>query len=251
MEKVLKLLLSAVIILALISVYLTSTTKLAITPGTNLTNETGLVVAPTSITYSVVSMKVPAVDEEGNGVATTLMVESKQGTGRVLVDVNQLLFWVDTQDSIRTAQRVAQNVTELDLTNIDLVYAIETNASLIGGPSAGAALTVATIAALKNKTVNPYVMITGTINHDGTIGPVGEILAKAKAAKDIGAKTFLVPSGQSLQTYYTPVEHCEHIGPITYCAIEYKTEKINITKDAGIETKEVSDIEEALKYFLE
>lgn len=249
MEKILKLMLSAVIILALISTYLSSTiqsTKLQ----EDLTGETGFVPTTANLTYEV-SMRVPAVDEEGNGVATKLIVESKPGTGRVLVDVNQLLFWVDTQDSIRTAQRVAQNITKVNLTDIDLVYAIETDASLIGGPSAGAALTVATVATIEKKNINPNVIITGTINYDGTIGPVGEILAKAKAAKDIGAKTFLVPVGQSLQTYYTPLEHCEHFGPITYCTTEYKVEKINITRDAGIETREVSSIQEALKYFLE
>ncbi|MCS7106040.1 MAG: ATP-dependent protease, partial [Candidatus Aenigmarchaeota archaeon] len=179
-----------------------------------------------------------------------LIVEAKPGTGRVLVDINQLLFWVDTQNSIRVAQKVAQNYTKTDLSSIDLVYAIETNASIIGGPSAGAAITIATIALIENKTLNQSVMMTGTINSDGTIGPVGEIVAKAKAAKDVGAKLFLVPKGQSVQVYYKPIEHCERFGPITYCSTEYKPEKIDVSKEVGIAVKEVSNIREALKYFL-
>jgi len=203
-----------------------------------------------NVTFRSVSLYVPAVDNEGNGVTTTLTVEEKPGRGGTLVDVNQLLFWVDTQHSIRIAKRVAENYTKLDLSNIDLIYSIETNASVIGGPSAGAALTVATITVLENKTLNPKVMITGTINSDGTIGPVGEIVAKAKAAKDVGATIFLVPGGQAVQTYYMPEEKCQKFGPVTYCTTEYKAKKIDVSKDAGITVKEVSNIDEALKYFL-
>ncbi len=41
--------------------------------------------------------------------------------------------------------------------------------------------------------VNPKVMMTGMINPDGTIGPVGGILEKASAAASVGAKLFLIP----------------------------------------------------------
>lgn len=247
MEKVLKLLLFTVIVLVFISSFSSMNLRSITIP--ELTIEKQKIVS-TNITFHGVSMNVPAVDSEGNGVTTILMVESKPGRGGTLVDVDQLLFWVDTQNSIRIAKKVAQEYTKLDLSNIDLIYSIETNASVIGGPSAGAALTVATIAVLENKTLNPNVMITGTINSDGRIGPVGEIVAKAKASKDIGATIFLVPKGQAVQTYYRPEERCEKFGLVTYCTTEYKAEKIDVSKDVGIEVKEVSDIEEALKYFL-
>jgi len=190
------------------------------------------------------------VDNEGNGVVTWLSVDSNAGEGRTLVDINQLLFWVDTQYSIQIAKFVAENYTDVDLSEIDLVYSIDTEAYLIEGPSAGAALTVATIAAIYNETLDPDVMITGTISPDGTIGPVGGILAKAKAAKDIGAPLFIVPAGQATQTYYRQERTCERIGPITYCSTEYVPETIDVEEQAGIPMEEVSNIEEALKYFL-
>ena len=93
-------------------------------------------------------------------------------------------------------------------------------------------------------------MITGTINSDGTIGPVGEVVAKAKAAKDVGATIFLVPEGQAIQTYYIPEEKCQQFGTVTYCTTEYKPKKIDASKDTGIAVEEVSNIDEALKYFL-
>lgn len=203
-----------------------------------------------SIPYTSKIIHIPAVDDQGNGVVAVLKVQAIPGEGRALVNINQLFFWVDTQFSIRVAKNVAENITGLDLSKTDLIYTIETNASVIEGQSAGAALTIATILTLQNKTINPHVIITGTINSDGTIGPVGGILAKAQASKDTGATLFLVPDGQGTQTNYKPIQKCQKFGPITYCTTEYKTEKIDISKDAGIEVKEVSNIEEALKYFL-
>jgi len=217
-----------------------------------VTNKTQYIFVPTENESSCneVTLYVPAVDNQGNGVATKLIVEAHPGKGRVLVDVNQLLFWVDTQYSIQTAKKVAESITNMNLSKVDLIYAIETNASLIEGPSAGAALTIATIAALENKSINHSVMITGTINPDGSIGPVGGIVAKAKAAKDVGAKLFLVPEGQATQTTYKPIQKCEHIGGWTICQTEYKEEKVNVMTQSGITVREVSNIGEALKYFI-
>lgn len=208
------------------------------------------VIPPANITYGSASIKVPAVDENGNGVVTWLKVDLKAGEGRTLVNIDQLLFWVDTQYSIQTAKAVAENYTKMDLSGIDLVYSINTEASLIEGPSAGAALTVATIAALYNKTLNQTVMITGTINPDGNIGEVGGIVEKANAAKDIGATLFIVPEGQATQTYYRQVRRCERIGPINYCTTEYVPQTTNVEQQVGIQLEEASTIGEALKYFL-
>jgi len=198
-----------------------------------------------------VKLVLPAVDDQGNGVTTNLYVEAIQGKGRVLVDVNNIFFFTDTQNSIRYAQRVAQNVTGMDLSNIDLIYRIDAgNVSLLEGPSAGASLTVATVAALEGKSVNSSVILTGTIEPDGTIGPVGGIAEKVKASKEIGASLLLVPKGQGTVSTYTPKQKCEQIGPILYCTSEYQGTKKDISSATGIEVKEVSNIKEALPYFL-
>jgi len=194
---------------------------------------------------------VPAVDNEGNGIPVSLSVEAIPGEGRTLVNINQILFWVDTQQSIRTARDVAQTITNMNLSKIDLIYSIETEANVIEGPSAGAALTIATISVLENKTLNKSVMITGTINPDGTIGPVGGILAKANAAKEVGATLFLVPEGQGIQTNYEPIETCKKLKSFTYCKIEYVPEKVPTSTASGVEVEEVGSIEDALKYFFQ
>ena len=258
MEKAIIVAVLAFIIFVAASNYLSTLNETAVTLTTSTTTTTttlfitptGTIELPPSVVYGSAAIKVPAVDEEGNGVVTWLKVITIPGKGRVLVDINQLLFWVDTQYSIRVAEYVAENVTGINVTNMDFIYSIETNSSLVEGPSAGAALTVATIAALENKSIDPKTMITGTISPDGTIGPVGGIVEKATAAKDVGATLFIVPTGQSVQTYYLPERECKRVGPLTYCTTTYNEERVDVSKDVGIEVKEVSNIEEAVSYFL-
>jgi len=199
--------------------------------------------------YSRVQINLVAVDQNGNGVSTPLIVESKSGNGKALTNVDKLLFWVDTQQSIQIAKAVAENYTRINASSYDLTYTIESNATLIGGPSAGAALTVATIAALKNEKIRNDVVITGTINEDGTIGEIGGVLEKAKAAKDVGAKLFLVPKGEGEQTFLRPEENCTRTGGFIFCETTYKQITVNIGKDAGIDVAEVGNITEAYNYF--
>ncbi|MBI4176356.1 MAG: hypothetical protein HY518_04065 [Candidatus Aenigmarchaeota archaeon] len=205
----------------------------------NLTNESAKVI------------RVPAVDEDGNGVSTVLFVQAAPGSGRALVSIDNILFFTDTQSSIRTAKKVAEDVTGMDTSKFDIIYSIDAEASIIEGPSAGAALTIATIAAIEGRDIRPGVTITGTVNHDGTIGPVGGILEKAAAAKEAGADTFLVPLGQGSQVSYRTERHCEQVGRTEVCTVEQIPQKVNVESQAGINIVEAGTIKEALEYFLE
>lgn len=199
---------------------------------------------------TTVEMKLPAIDINNTGVATTLKVTARpRGTGRTLVDIEGLLFWADTQQSIRVAKQVAANITGIDVDKFDLTYSIKAQASLIGGPSAGGALTIATIAALQGIPPASNVMMTGAINHDGTIGPVSEILEKAKAAKKAGAIVFLVPLLQSRDIIYETTEHCETYGGAEFCTQETRPIRVDVSKEVGIEIIEISTIQEAMDYF--
>jgi hypothetical protein len=66
----------------------------------------------------------------------------------------------------------------------------------IDGPSAGALKTVAVLSLMRGDTLNQDITMTGTINPDGTIGPVGGIPQKIKGAAADGVKTVLIPAGQ-------------------------------------------------------
>jgi PDZ domain-containing protein len=68
----------------------------------------------------------------------------------------------------------------------------------IGGPSAGLALTLATLDILSNGdlTGGHRVAATGTIGLDGTVGDVGGVAQKAVAVRRAGAQVFLVPADE-------------------------------------------------------
>jgi uncharacterized protein len=204
---------------------------------------------PGEMNGSSATILVPAVDNEGNGVATELLVHVEEGSGRALVNIDKLLFWTDTQTSIRTAREVAQTLTGLDLSGYDIVYTIRADAQLIEGPSAGAALTVATIAALQGWDPDPEVMVTGTISPDGTVGKVGSILEKAQAANSIGASTFLVPEGQSITTVFVSKRTCQNYGFTEICSVQQVPEQVDVGERAGIAVEEVRAIGDALEFF--
>lgn len=64
------------------------------------------------------------------------------------------------------------------------------------GPSAGGVMTVGFVALLKGDQIRRGIAMTGTISKDGTIGPVGGISDKIRAAAREGYRTILIPQGQ-------------------------------------------------------
>lgn len=66
---------------------------------------------------------------------------------------------------------------------------------LIDGPSAGMLMTVSTLSAMLGQQMRPGVSMTGTINPDGSIGPVSGIYHKLAGARARGLKKILIPAG--------------------------------------------------------
>jgi uncharacterized protein len=88
---------------------------------------------------------------------------------------------------------IASMLTGTDPTAYEFDF---TNQGYIDGPSAGCLMTIAVLAALRGDTPRADATMTGTINPDGTIGPVGGIPHKMQAAARLGKKLVLVPLGQ-------------------------------------------------------
>ena len=65
----------------------------------------------------------------------------------------------------------------------------------IDGPSGGAALTVGVLAAVRGDELRSGVTMTGTVNPDGSIGPVTNVSTKVRAAAEDGYETVLIPVG--------------------------------------------------------
>ncbi|WP_419944141.1 S16 family serine protease [Candidatus Poriferisodalis sp.] len=73
------------------------------------------------------------------------------------------------------------------------------NVENIGGPSAGLAFTLSVIDVLTPEplTGDLDVIATGTIHHDGTVGPIGGVPQKAHSTVRAGVDLFLVPASQA------------------------------------------------------
>ena len=189
-------------------------------------------VSAQNITYTKL-MGVREIDGEFQGIAADLIVEVREGTGRVFIETKPLTQ-VNTQASARLSKEVACRILEMNCSNYDFFYIIESDYQIIGGPSAGAAMTGATIAALHGVDMNQDVFITGTINPAGSIGPVGSILEKAEAAHDSGGRILIVPDGH---------------GIVYLEEIDKEIDIIELArKNWGIEIIESSDIISAYKY---
>lgn len=102
------------------------------------------------------------------------------------------------------------------------------------GPSAGGLLTVGVLAAMSGDKVRDDVIMTGTINPDGSIGPVGGIPHKLDGAKEAGKKRVLIPVGQSFSEDIITGESVDVIAK---------------GKEMDLEVEEVSNIYEAYEKF--
>ena len=197
--------------------------------------------------YRSIIMHAPAVAKGENGyfgVLTEINVTMMNGSGNVFV-ITSPMTELDMQGSAKLAVDVAGMITGEDVSKYNFFFQVKSDSPIVGGPSAGATMTVAVICLLKNLDARSDVIMTGMINPDGSIGPVGGILEKGEAAGKAGMHYFLVPKGQSVE--YKTVE--KKIGPF----IIPEPELVNVSKilyeNYSLIVREVEDINDALAYF--
>jgi uncharacterized protein len=180
-------------------------------------------------------LKLLAVQEQGDkhiGSDADLYLELKEGSGRVFLDTYPLTK-LDTQISTRFAKQLACNHFDLDCEEYDFIYTIKSQSSIIGGPSAGAAIAALTTIAVMDLDYDQDIAITGTINSGGIIGPVGGVKEKLEAASEIGLNKVLISIGNSKN---------KGANDTGLDLIEYAKNNLSL------EVKEVMDIDEVIFY---
>ena len=190
-----------------------------------------------SLSYAVIQkaqMKVFAVTSAGGAIAADLIIELKPGHGKCYFALTSLIG-TTTQAAGKTAVNVAKNYAS-NAANYDYFFDINAPAALVEGPSAGAAMTLLIISMLKDKPLPEHVAITGTITSDGSVGKVGGVFEKAKAAAKAGIKLFMIPKGEAKQIVKE----------------DSKVETVYLPNYAlthwGLKVVEVSTIDDVLKY---
>lgn len=126
------------------------------------------------------------------GGVADLHLSITPGSGRIYIDSSPLSK-LDTQITMRFASELACDFLQVDCSSLDFFYMIRADSSIVGGPSAGAAATVLTIAMLDNQDINDKTIMTGTINSGYLIGPVAGISEKTLAAQRYGYEEALIP----------------------------------------------------------
>ena len=116
------------------------------------------------------------------GFEVDLATEQAQGAGPQ---------WVAASGS---AAAVATLLSSVDPRTIDIRFEVS---GPIDGPSGGAMLTVAVLAAIRGLELREGVTMTGTIGPDGSVGRVGLVPTKVRAAADAGYTLVLVPAANA------------------------------------------------------
>lgn len=146
-----------------------------------------------------------------------IMEERASGTGEQ---------WLTT---LWQAAFVATQATDSSLLDFEFTLRV---GGPIDGPSAGL-LTASTLAALiSGKKVLPHTTITGSINPDGTAGPVSGVLERLRAAAAGGVKRFGFPVGGRQQV--------DASGEVADLLVE--------GKELGVEVKELGSLDEAFLF---
>jgi uncharacterized protein len=146
----------------------------------------------------VASMFVPAVFTTHGAELVRLEVEVRDGTGEVYVATTPLVG-IQTQDSARTAFAVAVKMAGVGNTYDALIRMRESSGSnSVDGPSAGGAMTLLMLSIFKNRAMRDDLTMTGTIESDGSVGAVGGVEEKTKAAAYGGMNVILMPGNSNV-----------------------------------------------------
>jgi len=196
-------------------------------------------------------INVVAVKNDGEGVVLRVYAKIENGSGRVYMATTPKVG-IDLQSSAETAYKVASGLCGFNINNHDVFLIVVANftVDVVDGPSAGASITVLLASIMMGKAINASIMMTGTVEPDGTIGKVGGIVEKAVAAAEAGAKLFIVPKGQMTTTIY--VEHQRRFGPFIFITREPVTVNVQeylASNGYSMKIVEASNVLEALNYF--
>jgi len=171
----------------------------------------------------------------GGAIKADLTLQIKPGYGKIYSLVESLVG-TSTQSTEKSAIAVAKNYFS-DIEKYDYFFDINSDASIVEGPSAGAAMALLTVSCVTDAKLPNYVSATGTMDDEGYVGAVGGVFAKTKKAAEVGIKLFFIPEGESIQTQQFPDNSIKTVDLREYAYKEW-----------GIRVIEVQSIDDMLKY---
>ncbi len=172
-------------------------------------------------------------NETYKGGVANLYLQVKQGQGAIFVE-SYPLAKLDTQVSIRFANEVACEFSNVDCEKYDFFYTIRAGSPIVGGPSGGGATALLTLAVLEEVDLKEDFAMTGSISSGGIIGAVAGVAEKVEAAASKGKKLAIVPA-LSLDNN-------------TFLSLDNKTLTVVSLEALGIIVEPVISLDEALEF---
>lgn len=179
-------------------------------------------------------MDIYAVTSSNEALKAELIINIQPGTGKIWSSVGPLVG-TSTQHTEKISVDLAKNYFD-QVDQYDYLFDINSTASVVEGPSAGAAMSLLLISMLQDKDLPHYVSITGHISEGGSIGAVGGVFEKAEKASETGIKLFMVPEGEAFQMHRFP-DGVKTVNLKSYAFQEW-----------GMKVVEVKNISEALEF---
>ena len=146
-----------------------------------------------SFAYTTHIDALAVVSGTGEGVATPVYLNVTPGTGALSLHSGNSTVGSSTVQSMKYAIAYAASYLGLNRSAYNYNFTIVVNNSNISGPSAGLPFTLLAIAALEHRQLPSGIAATGTISPNGTVGEIGGVYDKARAASKDGSRLFLVP----------------------------------------------------------
>jgi len=130
---------------------------------------------------------------------TVDVVVRRGGNGTAADPGEELAGTVELIESSDEPGRPLFGLITADTTQVKIPFAIDIDTGRVGGPSAGLAFTLTLLDELTpgELTGGHDIAVTGTIDVNGNVGPIGGLRQKAVAVRSAGATAFIVPAAQS------------------------------------------------------
>ena len=135
----------------------------------------------------------------------------------IVRDGEELKVTVGTMPSEQDPNRAVMGVLIEQAATFDFPLEVEIDAGDIGGPSAGLAFALGITDELGDElTCGRRITVTGELDLEGNVGPIGGVKQKAIGADQSGADIFVVPEGNAAEAREHAPEELEVIPVSTY-----------------------------------
>lgn len=135
----------------------------------------------------------------------------------IVRDGEEMKVTVGTMPSEQDPNRAVMGVLIEQAATFDFPLEIEIDAGDIGGPSAGLAFALGITDELGDElTCGRRITVTGELDLEGNVGPIGGVKQKAIGADQSGADIFVVPEGNAVEAREHAPDELEVIAVSTY-----------------------------------